>query len=137
MKRILVAIDDSPPALAAAENAIDLASALEAQVLFVAVTEPGHDASALSHVLDLARRADLNATSTTADGGQPFEVLLHLAREWHADLIVMGRSDRRKPGVPYVGSQTEHLLEFTDTPVLIVPDPPSRGFASSSLVRDL
>ena len=42
---------------------------------------------------------------------------------WRADLIVMGKTDRRATGRPYVGSQTEHLLEFTRIPVVVVPDP--------------
>jgi len=54
--------------------------------------------------------------------------VLAAATQWGADLIVMGRSDKRPTGRPYVGSQTEHLLEFTDTPVVVVPeaDPPAR-----------
>ncbi len=50
-------------------------------------------------------------------------MLLRVAQQWHADLIVMGRSDKRRPGVPYVGNQTEHLLEFASVPVLVVPYP--------------
>lgn len=124
MKRILVAVDDSSPALAAASQAIELAATVDAQLHFVAVTEPDRDTTTvLRHVADLAERAGLDPTSTTADGGHPFEVLLRVARQWHADLIVMGRSDKRRPGEPYVGSQTEHLLEFTPIPVLVVPDP--------------
>ena len=41
-----------------------------------------------------------------------------------SDLIGMGRSDMRRPDGRYVGSQTEHLLEFTDSPVVVVPSPP-------------
>jgi nucleotide-binding universal stress UspA family protein len=122
VKRILVAVDDSPPAIAAATNAIELAVALDAQLHFVAVAEADRDSStALRHVERLAEQAGLEPVSTTADGGHPFEVLLRLADEWHADLVVMGCSDKRRPGVPYVGSQTEHLLEFTHIPVLVVP----------------
>ncbi|MDH5520104.1 MAG: universal stress protein [Acidimicrobiia bacterium] len=128
MKRILVAVDDSSPAMAAAASAIELASDIDAELHFVAVTEFDHDlASALRHVRHLAERAGRRAISSTADGGQPFEVLLRVANEWQADLIVMGRSDIRRPGVPYVGSQTEHLLEFTSVPVLVVPQPSHRS----------
>ncbi len=127
MRRILVAVDDSPPALAAASAAIDLAAHQDAQIHFVSVAEPDHhDERVLEHVAELARSAGLTPTATTTDGGQPFEVLLAVAHEWHADLIVMGRSDKRRPGVPYVGSQTEHLLEFTHVPVLVVPHPKHR-----------
>ncbi|MDH5237972.1 MAG: universal stress protein, partial [Acidimicrobiia bacterium] len=79
--------------------------------------------------------AGLTPTSTTADGGHPFEVLLAVAEEWQADLIVMGRSDNRRPGVPYVGSQTEHLLEFTPIPVLVVPSPSAEITPQSTSVN--
>lgn len=122
MKRILAAVDDSLPALAAAAAAIDLATTGRAALHFVSVTEPGRDVTrALRHVADLAERAGVPAETTATDGGHAFEVLLRTARTWEADVIVMGRSDRRRPGVPYLGSQTEHLLEFTEIPVLVVP----------------
>jgi nucleotide-binding universal stress UspA family protein len=112
----------SPPAIAAANLAISLARERGAAPHFVTVTEPDHHAvHALRHVTALAEEAGLSAASTTTDGGHAFEVLLRVAAEWEADVIVMGRSDRRRPGQPYVGSQTEHVLEFADIPVLVVP----------------
>lgn len=125
MNRILVAVDDSPPALAAAALATEIAGHEDAQIHFVAVTEPDHPAhGALRHVTALAQEVGLAATSTAVGGDQPFEALLAAARDWEADLIVMGLSDRRRPGAPHVGSQTEHLLEFTHVPVLVVPYQP-------------
>jgi len=125
MRRILVAVDDSPPALAAADVAVDLARSERAEVRFVTVREPGRDPSpALLYVVERARSAGLEPSQSVVDGGLPFEVLLREAQTWAADLIVMGRSDKRPPGTPYVGSQTEHLLEFTPVPVLVVPHAP-------------
>ena len=122
MHRILVAVNDSSPALAAAAAATELAKMQNAELHFVAVTEPDHPAAAaLRHVVALAEQAGLSPTGTATDGGHPFEVLLRIADEWNADLIVMGRSDKRRPGVPYLGSQTEHFLEFTRLPVLVIP----------------
>jgi nucleotide-binding universal stress UspA family protein len=127
MKRILVAIDDSSPALAAAALAIELASTPTTALRFVTVIEPGRDPDAiLRHVRGLARDRGISPTlSAVDDGDTAFEAILIVAQEWRADLIVMGRSDKRRPGGHYVGSQTEHLLEFTDIPVLVVPAPPS------------
>ncbi len=124
MKRILVAVDDSPPALAAARLAIELGRAPSTKLNFVTVTEVDHDPEViLNHIASLAADAGLTPTLTAVhDGEHPFEMLLDVARGWGADLVVMGRSDKRRPGAPYVGSQTEHLLEFTDIPVLVVPD---------------
>lgn len=122
MSRILVAIDDSRPAMAAGVYAIQLAVHEGAEIHFVAVAEPAHtNRHALRHIANLAIESGLIATTTNRDGRAPFEVLLTLADEWNADLIVMGRSDERRPGAPRVGSQTEHLLEFAHVPVLVIP----------------
>jgi len=122
MRRILVAVDDSAPALAAAAYAIELARTQDAQLNFVTVSETDRDTgSVLRHVAALAERDGVVAVTTRRDGGQPFDVILDHADAWEADLIVVGRSDLRRPGQPYVGSQTEHLLEFTRLPVVVVP----------------
>lgn len=124
MIRILVAVDDSRPALAAAALAIDYARSHPTHLRFVAVTESGTDTtSILGHVGGLASNAGVEATVAATDGGQPYEAILAEAHRCAAHVIVMGRSDIRRPGQPYVGSQTEHLLEFTHIPVLVVPEP--------------
>ncbi len=126
-QRVLVAVDDSAPSLAAAALAIDLARSQPMALNFVTVAEPGADTGAVAaHVAALARASSVEATITTANNGPAFEALLAAAHRWHADIIIMGRSDVRRPGQPYVGSQTEHLLEFSDIPVLVVPEPPLR-----------
>ncbi len=126
MNRILVAVNDSAPAMAAARVATELAKHQDARLHFVAVSESArHTERTLRHLTAQAEKAGVEPISTTADGGHPFDVLLAVAEDWDADLIVMGRSDARRPGAPYVGSQTEHLLEFTHVPVLVVPYPPT------------
>ena len=126
--RVLVAINDSAPAFAAAALAVKLAKSYPAELNFTTVSEPTVDKSAvLNHVASLALAAGLEATTTVVEDGQPFEALLATAHEWRADLIIMGRSDVRRFGQPYVGSQTEHLLEFTGIPVLVVPVTPGPG----------
>ncbi len=124
MDRVVVAVDDSGPALAAAEFAIEIALTRPIELHFVTVREPGRDAEAvLRHVEALATKSGVMANTTVCEDGYPFDALLGVAARWGANLIVMGRSDMRRPGARYVGSQTEHLLEFTDIPVLVVPSP--------------
>jgi nucleotide-binding universal stress UspA family protein len=53
--------------------------------------------------------------------GVPFDTILDDAREWKADVILMGRTGRTGPGRALLGSEAERVLEFTDRPVLIVP----------------
>lgn len=122
MDRILVAVDDSAPSLAAARFAIDLCVDRPAALRFATAVEPGRDAEAvLRHVRTLAADVGVDSTTTACNGAPAFDALLAEARRWDADLIVMGRSDMRRPGRPYVGTQTEHVLEFTEIPVLVVP----------------
>ena len=122
IERMLVAVDDSAPALAAAVFATELARTLSAELNYVTVAERGRDPQViLRHVGELAREAGVDASATVLADGPPFEALLTAATEWNADIVVMGRSDKRSTGRPYVGSQTEHMLEFTDVPVVVVP----------------
>ena len=132
---ILVAVDDSPASLAAAELAAGLASALGATMHAVAVTPlparaPGHRSPVpqstgnglLRYVGRIGERAHLTVVPAALSGQPALQVLAH-AREVGADLIVVGRSARHRVGEPYVGSQTRHVLEFADCAVLVVPPP--------------
>ena len=124
IERILVAVDDSGPALAAARFAVELAAQVSAELRFVTVPDGGDPDAVLRHVDAMAGRAGLtSSTQVEAAGTHPYEAVLDAAVVWRADLIVMGKTDRRSTGRPYVGSQTEHLLEFTRIPVVVVPDP--------------
>lgn len=52
--------------------------------------------------------------------GVPHEVILQEAPSWGADLIVMGKLGRRGVSHILVGSVTERVIEFSETPVLVV-----------------
>jgi nucleotide-binding universal stress UspA family protein len=146
ISRILLAVDDSPAALTATEVTLDLASRLGARILAVNVVSDhllstlpatGSEVSSieqrqelavaavLRHVARLAERAAVDLETQQLQGDVARDVLA-LARTWHAELIVIGRSDQRGPGEPYVGSETAHVLEFAELPVLVVPRHPLR-----------
>jgi nucleotide-binding universal stress UspA family protein len=77
----------------------------------------------LDHVAREAHAAGLDEAhvETTVVAGEAFACILHEAQAWKAELIVMAVSHRDALRSPYVGSQTEHVLEFAECPVLIVP----------------
>lgn len=142
-RRILVAVDDSPAALAATRVAVDLAVETGAHVRFVHVLVDGELVRALTatrpearlgerrsrsaqslldHVVTQAHREGIEADGVSLEG-DPARLILDQVRSWGADLIVIGRSDVRGTGRPYVGTVTRHVLEFSDDPVLVVPRP--------------
>ncbi len=151
--RVLVALDDSPAALAALEVAVALATPIGAGLCLVHVLQDGELVRALAAMgreagvaerreadadsllqrgADLARRHGLDVDTLAVDG-EPARCILQQASDWAADVVVVGRSDVRGPGQPYVGSVTRHVLEFSPRPVLVVPRPEG---ARSGLVAD-
>jgi nucleotide-binding universal stress UspA family protein len=145
IRRVLVAVDDSPPALGAAQVALELATDWHVRLRLVTVatdhalgallapavpdggaTERIDQAgrSVLRHLADTARSRGLDVDAVPLTG-EPSRQILDEARSWQADLIVMGRSDRRGPSSPYLGSVTAHVLEFAECPVLVVPRAPT------------
>jgi nucleotide-binding universal stress UspA family protein len=144
LERLLLAVDDSPAALAAARMAIDLAAGWHARLRVVNVMVDGHvsealaprrkgatdlparrelaGASVLSHVLRLAE-ADGVHVEVSQLQGDAAQAILADAQRWRPDLLVIGLSSHDGIGTPYVGAHTRHILEFADLPVLVIPAP--------------
>ncbi len=137
--RILVAVDDSPAGLEAARTAIGLAAEWGSTVKAVTVLQDhtlsgaidgevtdteqriaAGGRSVLAWVADLASQRGVSCETLVCEG-EPFRRVLEHADRWRAELVVMGRSDRRGPSSPYLGSETAHVLEFSEIPVLVVP----------------
>lgn len=135
MQRVLVAVDDSPESLEAARIAGRLAAGWHAAIRLLTVVPNDADAAGrkaatrlLNHVAFAVSQAGIarSTIETTVRTGEPFRGILDEARAWPADLIVMAVSDRRGLRSAYVGSETEHVLEFAQCPVLVVPSEPQR-----------
>lgn len=141
IERILVAVDDTRDSLAAARVAIELATALHAELCAVHVAvdhglpkvvqtvsdRAGVDARlAAAGAAVLARVAALGAARGVAVtvetlSGEIAPTILEYAWTWPADLVVLGKSARSASGEPYIGARSRHVLEFAEQPVLIVP----------------
>jgi nucleotide-binding universal stress UspA family protein len=144
IERILLAVDDSPGSLAATRLAVALASGLGARLraVHVAVDHELSEAvqaasgrsgveartsrsrqSLLGRVAAMAEAAGVEAQTALLPGAVA-PAILETARNWRADLVVMGRSSWPVSGEPYVGARTRHVLEFADQPVVVVPPAP-------------
>jgi nucleotide-binding universal stress UspA family protein len=139
--RILLAVRDSASSLRAARLAIGVAVAAGCPLLAVTVVRDGavelalaratrdptgalrhREAAApiLRHVLTLARAAGVEAEGRELRA-EPGPGILRAARDWAADLVVVGRGEGRDPRHGYLGDVALHVLELADVPVLLVP----------------
>ncbi|WP_406047176.1 universal stress protein [Kribbella sp. NBC_00889] len=145
MYRFLVVVDDSAAALHAARMAIDLAAAAGARLTLVTVVEDhvldaqlsaaaipdvaGRRArgavAMVSRVATMADRHGVPAETEVLSGHGAEQVLAAVSR-CGADLIVVAREPRLPAGSPTPSVNVEHLLEFADVPVLVVPPVSSR-----------
>jgi nucleotide-binding universal stress UspA family protein len=139
--RILVAVDDAPAALHAAEVAIGLAAvsggtlvaitvlqdhALDERIGAASMPVGGRRVLAanatLRHVQRRAATAGVAADTVQVSGAPAAEILAEV-RRCGADTIVVARASERGVGVPYVGVEAQRILEFSEVPVVVVPPP--------------
>lgn len=143
--RLLVCVDGSRPALAAARLALAMAEESGGAVRVVSVLEHGEADRRLDARGRLDRPAAARRTSdvrallarvssmgaqrgvpveTRVLEGDPLGAILRDARAWRPDLVLVGRTGRSGPGSPMIGSLAVHLVEFSEWPVVVVPDRP-------------
>lgn len=137
-KRILIAIDESSFAAHAAVVGIELAKALNAELAFFHAIDPagisspegGIPAELLAATAERDARNLLDAfreragTAPAALGflefGKPATKVVEGAKNWPADLIVMGSHGRGRVEKLLMGSVAESVLRHAPCPVLIV-----------------
>lgn len=151
IRRILLGVNDSPAALAAARIAVELAASGAAGLRIVHVLTDGALGAALTaasqeariggpaglasrraqagtavlrYIADLAARAGVTTEAAEFEG-EPADMLLADAERSGADLLVLGRGDRPGDWRPTIGPQALRILEFARVPVLLVPPPHS------------
>ena len=138
MKLIVVGVDGSPAATAAAREAVDLADKTGASVLFVAAYAPlsfygePYFPANLSDELHAARDAADAALAIADEADVPVEAevleghaaaeILHVAEIREADLIVVGSRGLGPISGAFLGSVSRWLLSHANIPVLVVKD---------------
>jgi nucleotide-binding universal stress UspA family protein len=135
-QRILVAVDEEPIAAQAADMGIELAHALGAKLAFVFVVEPVASPDSGISASELLAGAEQDGRRVMAGFSQrmpagvlplqfvkvgaPATEIVKAAREWPADVIVIGSHGRT--GVPraILGSVAEAVVRHAPCPVLVV-----------------
>lgn len=137
LERILVAVDGSPGSARAIAWAAELAAELDAEVVAVHALglleeiEPGRKVPTQAHREEIRRRFEADWCAPLdlhrvhgrrlLRDGPPVAVLLAVAEEVEADLIVMG--SRRLGGFPdtLLGSTSTQVAQQAHVPVTIIP----------------
>jgi nucleotide-binding universal stress UspA family protein len=148
MKEIVVAIDGSEGSEAAIKEAIQLASAVGAQLTFAYVRKPpssllgspyyechlardlGWARAQVDAALERAREASLEARGEVLEGN-PVDEILSFADNSRADLIVMGSRGHGALAGALLGSVSSGVVQHANLPVLVAKQtaPPARRAA--------
>ena len=143
-KRILIPVDGSETSNKALVAALQLARELGGRVRLVHVLEElaylsGYEqyggysaellpvmhetgAKVLNDGMAIAQAAGVEADQLLFDnfGGRLAEVVADAAKQWNADLIVVGTHGRRGIGRMLLGSGAEQILRLAPVPVLVI-----------------
>ena len=138
-KRILVAVDNEPVAARAVDVAIDLARAVAGELSLVCVVDPaaanagagtGLAASELVALAQADARRLLESFRERAGRqplplefvvvGKPAAEIVKAAKEWPADVIVIGSHGRGGVSRVLLGSVAEAVMRHATCPVLVV-----------------
>ena len=140
--RILIPVDGSHQARWAVQCAGVMARRLTASILLIHVTPPSptpvddqifdltrNDVQVAQRIFARARR--ILPTHLQVDelvrAGNAADEILHTARDWHADLIVMGTHGRGRVATFLLGSVAEAVVRGAACPVITVAQQPKQA----------
>ncbi len=138
-KKILIAVDDSAVAAHAADVGFDLAVQLGAEVALVTVVDPAtapssgesgismsewmsfvkRDAKTLLHAY-ASRRTLTPPPLLFVEDGKPSAQLVEAARNWRADLMVIGSNSRSSVADALLGGVARGVLHHAPCPVMLI-----------------
>ena len=126
VRRILIAVDDQPMSVRAAEFGSELGRSLGGEVAFINVNNPAMEygrAEQDSKQLLQGFRDRLSLPPSTHDfveTGKPAPTIVNKAKEWSADLIVIASHGRSGMPRTLLGSVAEEVMRGAPCPVLVV-----------------
>ncbi|HEY8661050.1 MAG TPA: universal stress protein [Hanamia sp.] len=138
MKKILIAIDEGPTSEKVVSKGFQLGQQLNAEIALLSVidtallmTDGGIAPRKMAEIIknDFKKNQQLLIDKvfkdykawTFVEEGNPYEIILKVAAEWEADLIVIGTHARTGFSHLLMGSVAEHVVRHSKIPVMIVP----------------
>ncbi len=136
-KRILIAIDEEPSAEQVAQKGLQLGKQLDAEIAVVSVanttnllTDGGVTPDEMADIIRKDTRESqkkiLNnvfkddEVTQFVEEGKPHEVILEVAGEWNADILVLGTHSKSGLSQVLLGSTSEKVLKTSEIPVFLV-----------------
>ena len=117
--RIVVGTDGTDRSLIAVDHAARLAAAFSADLHVVAAASPGDAKTAAKIGHDASKRHGVRVVEHPL-AGEPASVLIAIADEVDADLIVVGNTSMSGRVRKFTGSVPSRLARHSHRPVLIV-----------------
>ncbi|SHM57161.1 universal stress protein [Flavobacterium xinjiangense] len=138
MKKILIAVDNDPTSEKIALNGFQLASQLNAEIALLSVvdltmliTEGAVTPKEFADITinDYKKNQQMLIDTvfkdykvcTFVEEGIPHEVILKVAQEWDANIIVLGTHGRTGISHLIMGSVAEKIVRHSEIPVFIIP----------------
>ena len=138
MKKILIAVDNDPTSEKIALNGFQLASQLNAEIALLSVvdltmliTEGAVTPKEFADITinDYKKNQQMLIDTvfkdykvcTFVEEGIPHEVILKVAQEWDANIIVLGTHGRTGISHLIMGSVAEKIVRHSEIPAFIIP----------------
>ena len=145
--RILCATDFSPRSEHAVKRAGMLAMQLEGELLLLHVVDERQAMNMIGRRADRARSVlqqqvrhlahlDASTSEISVRVGKPHQTIAQVAKEWDADLVVLG-AYRARTADRFLGTTAERVVQAATRPVLIVNHEPTQDYGSVLLASDL
>ena len=139
-RKILIAVDDSAFSMKAARTGFTIAHRLKASIALLFVVNKSNEVfnTDLGITPQQSKTVLLKEAEETIDQyikiydgigevfrftpeGFPETEILSIAKEWNADLIVMGTHGRSGLSKLFSGSLTDYIIKHSEIPVLVTP----------------
>ena len=137
-KRILIAIDEAPSAENVAKQGLQLGKQLKAEIAVVSVantsglhTDGGVTPDEMAEIIRKDTRENQNKILRRVSGdyevtqfveeGKPHEIIIKVAGEWNADILVIGTHSNSGISQVLLGSVFGKLVKNSEIPIFIVP----------------